>query len=477
MTGGLLHFIPASYDDLYLVINPEISFFKAVYKRHSNFSIESNEEVFENPVKFDTYTQCKLSKRGDLIANVSVLLSLGSLNDYGFDLTVASEKHYENNSGNCSCKKCLMMKFQEIKVFGWINSIGHALIDFYDLEIGGKYIEKQFGEWLEIWAELTQTSEKKLAYNEMIGKVDPPSFTADKFSDSLDLIIPLNLWFCRNIGLSLPCMSLYNEEIKIGLKIKSFDSCWVTNTPNVRPTLKNDHNNLINGSLLVDYIYLSIDERHKFYTEKHSYLIEQVNRDEYTFPANLDSINVDLTLNYCTKELIWVIQNNNVIRNPLHYDKVSINGYPMGNDWFNFTDSVSRKVNKIKDSFYRATIMINGKERFDKRKANYFRLYQPYNYHTGKPAFNNIYVYSFAFRPEEHQPTGQFPFRIFDNTQLHVQFNNKSKKKIILPRASKLEECNVSDVISLAQTKTIKIYSVNYNMFNVNAGQSSIVFF
>jgi hypothetical protein len=398
MTGGLLHFIPSSYDDLYLVLNPEISFFKALYKRHSNFSIESYEETFDNALKFDTYTKCKLSKRGDLITNVSVMLSLASLNDYGFDLIDASEKHYEENSHNCSCKKCLIKKFQEIKVFGWINSIGHAIIDYYDLKIGGKLVDKQYGEWLEIWAELTQTSEKKLTYNEMVGKMDAPSFTADKFSEGLELIIPLNFWFCRNIGLALPCVSLYNEEIEIGLKLKSFDQCWVTNTSNVRPNFKSDKENILQGSLLIDYIYLDFDERHKFYNDEQSYLIEQVYRDEYTFASNIDSISTNVTLNYCTKELIWVIQNNNVVKSPVHYDKVTMNGYPMGNDWFNFTDNISRKVSRIKDSFYKATIMINGKERFDKRKANYFRLYQPYNYHTGKPAYNNIYVYSISIQ-------------------------------------------------------------------------------
>ena len=488
MTGGLLHFIPSSYEDLYLVLDPEISFFKALYKRHSNFSIESCEEMFNNTLKFDSYSKCKLSKKGDLIANVSLLLNLGSLNDYGFNLVDASEKHYEENTHNCSCKKCLTEKFKEIKVFGWINSIGHAIIDYYDLKIGGKIIDKQYGEWLEIWSELTQTSEKKIAYNEMVGKTDAPSFTADKFSDTLELIIPLNFWFCRNIGLSLPCVSLYNEEIEIGFKLRPFDDCWVTNTANVTPNLKTERDNIIYASLLVDYIYLDFDERHKFYNEEQSYLIEQVGRDEYTFPSSMDIINTDITLNYCTKEIIWVIQNNNFVKNPSCYCKPTLNGYPLGNDLFNFTDHISRKTNKIKDSFYKATIIINGKERFEKRKANYFRLYQPYNYHTAKPLFNNIHVFSFSLRPEEHQPTGQFPFRIFDNTKLYIQFKDRARHKIndtiastILPIKDTVNNQIENERILINQsnvsTKTIRIYNVYYNMFNVSHGQGSIYTF
>jgi len=461
MPGGLLAFIPSDYDSIYLTDDPEISFFTSLYKRHSMFSIEATEETFSNQLGFGKYATCKLSKKGDLISCVSLLLKLSSLNEYGFNMVNKSEKHYEDNSCDCCCKTCLSRKCKETKVFGWINSIGHAIIDFYDIKIGGTRIDKQYGEWLEIWCELSQTSEKKLAYNEMVGRVDPPAFTADKFSDEMDLIIPLNFWFCRNIGLSLPCMSLYNEDIEIGFQLKNFDDCWVTNTLNVRPDVKVP-DELISGSLLIDYIYLDFDERHKFYTEKQSYLIEQINRDEYTFPANMESINVDLTLNYCTKELIWVIQNDNVAKNPLKYKKVTLNGGPLGNDWFNFTNELSRRTSRIKDSFSKARIIIGGSDRMNDRKANYFRLFQPYFYHTSKSYFNNIYVYSFALRPEEHQPTGQFPFRNFDNTKLHIRFDNKNNMY-------------AHDVFPRVLTKTVKIYSVSYNIFNVENGVSAIL--
>jgi len=456
MTGGILQFISWGPEDMYIIGNPEISFFKALYRRHTNFAIESVEEFFYNEPNFGKISKCKLSKKYDLITNVSLMVSLPSLNECNVNIIDGTYKH-EQNEGNCACKVCLAHKYKEDQIlFGWANSIGHVLLENYTLEIAGMELEVQYGEWLEIWSELSQPLDKRMLYNEMIGKVEPPTFTVNTFSSNLDLIVPLGFWFCRNVGNSLPVLSLYNSDIEIGIKFREFDGTWVTNTPNVRPS-----NHKLCASLLIDYILLDYEERHKFYSEPQTYLIEKINYTPQSYLSGISSAQIELRLRYAVKEFIFVFQRDDVcissylLKNPIN------NGYPLGNDWFNFTPNINRKIGKHKKSFEEANILINGTERFEKRNEMYFKKYQPYMYHTRGPT-NNIYVYSFSLRPEEAQPTGHFNFFNFINTQLNILFGTHNGKQF---------HSNQQPL-----TYTAKVYNPYYNIFYVENGVGAILF-
>ena len=154
MGGGLLQLIATGEQDKFLTSKPEITYFKSVYKRYSNFSMELKQQIFLNDVNFGTINKCDIKKDGDLLSGLTLYVKLGSLNSSNNDNNICVKDL--NLDLSCPCSKCT----RESK-FSWINSVGHALIEYVELEIGGYLIDKQYGEWFEIWSELTLTNEKK----------------------------------------------------------------------------------------------------------------------------------------------------------------------------------------------------------------------------------------------------------------------------------------------------------------------------
>ena len=427
MPGGLIQLIAVGDQDNYLTKQPEITFFKTVYRRHTNFSIETYEEVFINGTGFDKKITCNIQRHGDLLSNICLQVELPSLN-----------KDSDKN-----------------KCFSWVNAIGHVLIEYVEIEIGGNIIDKQYGEWLEIWSEFTQTSEKKIGYNEMIGKND--SFNCQN-KNALTLFIPLNFWFCRNIGLALPLISLQYHSVKINIKINSFDKCWVSikGTPDGK---KPEEINQIKTSMLIDYVFLDLKERRKFAQQSHMYLIEQIQfNGDREFSKSNTIINIPLNFNHPIKELFWVLQRHDV----LNTDFSAINKddpyeWEHGNDTFNFSNFRSKKYN-TSETFDRMTLLFNGQQRFKDFNAKYFRLLQAYYYHTRIPS-NYIYCYSFALKPEEHQPTGTCNFSRLDNVTL----------RIIKNKPDDVDRNFLSDY-------SIRVYGINYNVLFITGGMAGIAF-
>lgn len=460
--GGLVQLITARGEqDLYIIGNPQISFFKTVYRRHTNFSIETVTEVFHNTADFGKTARCNIPKIGDILSGLTLHINIGSLNpEYETLLENSSDilhQEFDNiigddgeiNENICACTTCIEELYRDELLFGWVNSLGHALIKSVWIDIGGQRIDKHYGEWMEIWTELTQTQEKRAGYYQMIGKVDPTSFTATTFTGNMELYIPLDFWFCKNVGLGLPLLDLYYNQIEIGVDFRDFNECYVKN--------KNVDNKPIqpsfDASILMDFVYLDIDERKKFYEESHIYLIEQLQTsDERDVSQNVNTIDL-LQFNHPVKELIWVVQRNDVIDKPKGLFPNS--NYPIGNDWFNYSMFPCRTTARVLDTFDSAVIQFNGHNRFKPMKASYFRLLQPYFKHTRNP-INYIYTYSFALKPEEYQPTG------------HINFSNIDNSKLILKMTDKQTKFNVK--------YNARVYAVNYNIFVVSNGIGALLF-
>ena len=458
--GGLIQLITATGEqDRYLTGNPEITFFKTVYRRHTNFSIETIEEVFYTSEDFGRQCRCIIPRNGDLITNMTLFVNIGSLNPEFYDKInknrtvqhTPTQSRIGNNgqviTSRCECSTCLEEQFKDNLTYGWVNSLGHALIESTWIEIGGQRIDKQYGEWFEIWTELTQTQEKKAGYYQMIGKVDPTSFKATTFTGEMELYIPLNFWFCRNIGLALPIMALFYHSVELVINLRNFNELWVSNKNNISPPIKPK----LEICMLIDYIYLDVVERKQFYEESQIYLIEQLQFSE-TCPVIGSSATIDLYFNHPVKELVWVMQRSDVTGPP---DGVYPGtNYPSGNDWFNFSTFQTRNTTIIEDTFDDGFIQFNGIDRFRRRKASYFRLYQPYNFHTRVPT-KYIYVYSFGFRPEDFNPTGQMNFSRIDNAKL----------SLFMKKRRAFTDYNV------------RVYATNYNILVISAGMGGILFF
>lgn len=462
MTGGaLIQIVAVGEQDRYLTGNPEITFFKTVYRRHTNFAIETIEEVFYNGADFGKQCRAFLPRRGDLISNISLFVKLGSLNPEFYNKIEKNRLVPHNNQtrekigkdgkmvkSKCACSACLEEQYKHTLTYGWVNSLGHALAKSSWIEIGGQRIDKQYGEWMEIWSELTLTEEKREGYNKMIGKVDPASFRATTFSGGMTMYIPLQFWFCRHLGLSLPIMSLYYHLVEIVVDIRKFNELWVSNQEGATPPTEPP----IEACLLIDYIYLDIEERRQFYQESQIYLIEQL---QFTgdCPAPGTQVPVNFYFNHPIKELIWILQRNDVIGPPSGVFPGTT--YPKGNDWFNFSTFPSRTTTVEEDSFETAIIQFNGVDRFKEREASFFRLYQPYMYHTRVPSKNYIYLYSFGLRPEEMSPTGQMNFSRVDNARLLLTMRQRR---------------SYTDY-------TVRAYGLNYNILILSAGLGGQLFY
>lgn len=361
MAGGLMQLVAQGAQDAYLTNNPVITFFKVVYRRHTNFSIESIEQTFNGTVDFGRKVSCTVSRNGDLISSVFLQVELPSVDPSG---------------GN----------------FNWVENIGHVLIEEVSIEVGGQAIDKHYGEWLTIWNELTQTAERATGYDAMIGNIDAlTGNSSGETTPSYTLYIPLQFWFCRNPGLALPLIALQYHEVKFNITFRRVTECYTLSGGTIAPTTPS----ISTASLYIDYIYLDTDERRKFAQSQHEYLIEQL---QYTGAESFSnsSIKSKLSLNHPVKELVWVLHTQ---------------ARESANDWSTFTNASD--VDTIVD----AKLQMNGQDRFSTRLAGYFNLVQPFQRHTSIPS-TGIYVYSFALNPEQHQPSGSVNMSRIDNATL-----------------------------------------------------------
>lgn len=396
MAGGLMQLVAYGAQDIYLTTNPQVTFFKVVYRRHTNFSIESIQQTFNGSVDFGRKVTTTISRNGDLIWKMYLQLTLPALTGSGTQ--------------------------------AWTRSIGEMLIDFVEVEIGGQSIDKHYGQWLHLWQELTQTSELADTYNVMVGNTTALTTEAAS-TPATTLYIPLQFWFNRNPGLALPLIALQYHEVKINIQFQQFQQLYVSSAGTVNvPTLGDT-------SLYVDYIYLDTDERRQFAQIAHEYLIEQVQfSGAETFTAS--SAKQRLNFNHPCKELVWVCQlsANASAKHLVDYTDNGAGANPYnGNDFM-----------------LAAKLQLNGQDRFSTRSASYFNLVQPYQHHTKGPA-TGIYVYSFALKPEEHQPSGSCNFSRIDTAVLQL------------------------DVASNASFN-LSTYAVNYNVLRIMSGMGGVAY-
>lgn len=227
MGGGLIQLVAYGIDNMYLTHNPQITFFKAVYRRHSNFSIEQIPQFFTNTPDFGKTSTCVISRSADLIGNVSLVVTLPKVKPFN-DVNVK---------------------------FAWVKRVGFALIKSVEVQINEKVICKHYGEWLNLWTELTGkiSGNQECGTKEMIGDIpELTNFTSGK--EECTLYIPFQFWFCRNAGSALPLISLKYCDIKINVEFADASKCYVL-TPSHYIKCRDD----IVGFNQYEYIEQNID--------------------------------------------------------------------------------------------------------------------------------------------------------------------------------------------------------------------------
>ena len=423
MGGGLLQLVAYGAQDVYLTGNPQITFFKVVYRRHTNFSLESIQQTFNGKFDWGSRVTCQISRNGDLVHKMYVEVELAAL-----DSTTITNILTQNLNR-------------------YVNYIGHRLLKSVEVEIGGQRIDKQYSHWMYIWNELSLNVGKKDGYGEMIGAdSDMTSFENNK------VYVPLEFWFCRNIGLALPLIALQYHEVKVNIEIETFNNCTYNGTAYTKNgDASSSIKSIKNASLWCDYVFLDTDERKRFAQLSHEYLIEQVQLNENGLTTASEQ-SVPLTMNHPVKELIWTLNDDDKKEHQnqwYNYTNTSSFESTGENSITNYTTTLFGVEPDGDNSILSASLQLNGNDRFAKRTGEYFSLVQPYQHHTNIPSNAGINVYSFAVKPEEHQPSGTLNMSRIDTARL-----------LIKPK----------------DTGTLRVWGVNYNVLRILSGMGGLAY-
>ena len=338
--------------DVYLTGKPQITFWKVTYRRYTNFAMESIEQTFNGQADFGRRVTCTISRNGDLAYRTYLQVTLPEIN-----------QSMKNTSGSATNGVYAR----------WLDFPGEQLVSQVEVEIGGQRIDRQYGDWMHIWNQLTLTSEQQRGYYKMIGNTTQLTFITDPSFSNIDgpcdsdaprqvcaprnalpettLYVPFQFWFCRNPGLALPLIALQYHEVKINLDIRPIDEClWAVGNLNLASgsakVTAAYNQSLVAASLYVDYVFLDTDERRKMAQNPHEYLIEQL---QFTGDESVGSSSnkIKLNFNHPCKELIWVVQpDQNVdycssLEGGTHLYRV------LGAQPFNYSDAVDALPNAI----------------------------------------------------------------------------------------------------------------------------------
>jgi hypothetical protein len=536
--------------DVYLTGNPQITFWKVTYRRHTNFAMESIEQTFNGQADFGRRVTCTISRNGDLAYRTYLQVTLPEINQN------------LNTSGTGA-------------VYArWLDFPGEQMISQVEVEIGGQRIDRQYGDWMHIWNQLTLSKEQERGYYKMVGNTTQLTYITDPSFDDVDgpceanaprqvcaprnalpettLYVPFQFWYCRNPGLALPLIALQYHEIKINLDIRPIDEClWAVDSMASESSASNHkvttayNQSLVAASLYVDYVFLDTDERRRMAQNPHEYLIEQL---QFTGDESVGSSSnkIKLNFNHPCKELVWVVQPDANV----DYCSSLECGNPLfmvlGAQPFNYTDAIDALPNAVhafggqdavagpgdthgfltsnngglfvdagavdlatsssgfwdnpaggdgtppgayaqprlgfagiqnsgvsdagtfvlaesaldmhcwgENPVVTAKLQLNGQDRFSEREGTYFDLVQPFQHHTRAPD-TGINVYSFALRPEEHQPSGSCNFSRIDNATLQLVLSNAT-------------------VIGTSTAK-VRVYATNYNVLRVMSGMGGLAY-
>src|SRR6056300_258963 len=541
MAGGLMQLVAYGAQDVFLTGTPEITFWKVSYRRHTNFAMESIEQTFSGQADFGRRVTCTISRNGDLAYRTYLQVTLPQIDQS------------MNSSGGVYAR--------------WLDFIGEQLVAQVEVEIGGQRIDRQYGDWMHIWNQLTLSKEQQAGYYKMIGNTTALTYITDPGFANVNgpcaasggpaqvcaprnalpettLYVPLQFWFCRNPGLALPLIALQYHEVKINIDFRPIGEClWAVKTlaatSGSQSVSAAYQQSLVAASLYIDYVFLDTDERRKMAQNPHEYLIEQL---QFTGDESVGSSSnkIKLNFNHPCKELVFVVQPDANVDYCSSLTCKTTLYRALGAQPFNYTDGVDALPNSIMafggrenivndfinstglfhdpgavdvsttsgsgapyqwsggvdsetyDAFkdagsngtnglsgvsdagtfvmaessldmhcwgqnpvVTAKLQLNGQDRFSEREGSYFDVVQPFQHHTRAPDAG-INVYSFALRPEEHQPSGTCNFSRIDNAVLQLVLS--------------------SNTVSGTNTAKCRVYAVNYNVLRVMSGMAGVAY-
>lgn len=305
MGGGLMQLVAYGAQDVYLSGNPQITFFKVVYRRHTNFAVEPIPQTWNGSADFGRTVTCNINRNGDLITNMYLCVELAA--------TPANPV-----------------------AWGYVNRLGHALVQNVKIEIGGSKIDEHYADWLNVWYELTHENSQERGYSKMIGNDVALTTITTEAKLAYTMYVPLIFWFNRNNGLALPLIALQYHDVRITLIYNSLSNC-VNYRGSVMPAINTP---MTDSFLVIDYIYLDSEERKRFAQASHEYLIEQL---QFTGSESLSSVTnkYRLNFNHPCKYLIWA-PHFDLFQKPQQWLSYAVDG-----NWTNALDYFAKVLSVI----------------------------------------------------------------------------------------------------------------------------------
>jgi len=449
--------------DVYLTGNPKVTFFQAVYKRHTNFAMELIQQTVNGTPSNGGRVSVTIARNGDLVGNMHLALAPA--------LTVLGSSVTANATSN--------------NVTYDSNWIAERAIAAVELTIGGQRIDKHFQTWWRLYAEVFLNQDNKTQYNKMTTAMAALRMTGTG-TTPYRVYLPLLFFFNRNPGLYLPLIALQYHEVRLDFDLTSYYSSYLSTAI---------------FEVWANYIYLDTEERRRFAQKAHEYLIEQVQHSGGdTIASGFSETSpqlIRLAFNHPVKELVWCYQNSspstqlnamwnfttnhanvNVTVDPTLLASSNIQCYEPQSlgapklvcgsntiiETFKGTPTVSTSIYSTWTEegntapglyevgpLHQFKVILNGQDRFKEQYGRYFNQVQPFYHHSGNP-YPGIYTYSFALQPEEHQPTGTCNFSRIDNAQVYVALK----------------------ATSLATIQ--KMFAVNYNILRIQSGMGGLAF-
>ena len=416
MAGGLMQLVAYGAQDVYLTGNPKVTFFQAVYKRHTNFAMENIEQTVNGTASDSGRVSVTIARNGDLVSDMYVELK---------------------------AKSTIIKTAGDVDDDCWA---AERAIKDVELSIGGQRIDKHYQRWWRLYSELYLDESKKATW----GKMTSPAVNGGQ------MFLPLIFFFNRNPGLALPLIALQYHEVRLDFDLSSEFSSYTDDS-----TFK----------VYANYIYLDTEERRRFAQKGHEYLIEQVQHTGTdALAAAGQTKQIRLSYNHPVKELVFCADRGSVSRANLwnftsteevvttdagaqlaaglsSVTPTALSGAPqlkVTQGTAAWTEEAAGPVDTFK-------LVLNGQDRFKEQTGKYFNSVQPFQHHTGSPV-PGVYAYSFALKPEEHQPTGTCNFSRIDNAQVAI----KTKTG--------------------ALATNLNMFAVNYNVLRIQSGMGGLAF-
>jgi hypothetical protein len=460
--GGLIQLVSIGAQDVYLVGNPQITFFKVTYQRHTNFARECIEQTIQGTTGFNQRLTVIVSRSGDLVGPMHIEFALPSL---PFNI-VSSGTTVQTSNGSST------LSSDEGFQWAWVNYVGFRLLNEVTVEIGGQPIDRHYATWFYMWFELSTPASKREGLQEMVGGWDVTANPLSYFNNATvpkRLYVPLVFWFNTHPGLALPLIALQYHEVKLYIKVETLKNCvinfhlpsgaaadpvWAPDA--ALPSISSDS---FDVSVWADYYYLDSEERRRFAQLSHEYLIKQVQQvsmsGESITPTSSKTIKMDYkTLNHPVVFNTWALQPT------YHSDN---------NDWTNFTNSPPFLPYLGKNIMDSHKLVLNGNDRYNAKHAGYYNLVQPYNHFTTVPP-TGILAYSYALQPVEHQPSGSLNFSRIDNAfNVMTTDNTLDRLNDVGSGASNAWSSNMTAVNAIG-------YAVNYNVLRIMSGMGGLAY-